>query len=221
MNLPASLFPSTWHWIAAVLALLVLYQSVLKAPWKRLKQGTQLNLLLGFVVGLGLTWSLKAGVKPGLNLHMLGAMVVTLTLGTRLAIIALALTLGVITINGSVEWQAWPINFILMGVLPVMIAHGIHRFVVRFLPAHFFVFIFVVGFAGSALTIMSQGMITTVAMALSGAYPTAFLINEYLPYFLLLGFAEGWLSGALITVMVVYRPEWVVAFDDRRYLWNK
>ena len=221
MNLPASLFSTTWHWIAAALALLVLYQSVLKAPWKRLSQGTQLNLLLGFVIGLGLTWSLKAGVKPGLNLHMLGAMAVTLTLGPRLAVIALALTLSVITLNGSVEWQAWPINFMLMAALPVMIAHGIHRFVVRYLPAHFVVFIFVVGFAGSALTIMLQGVITSAAMVLSGAYPAMFLINEYLPYFLFLGFAEGWLSGALITVMVIYRPEWVVAFDDRRYLWNK
>lgn len=221
MNLPAALFPTSWHWAALALALIVLYQAILKAPWKRLRESTQLNLLLGFVVGLSLTWSMKAGVKPGLNLHMLGAMAVTLTLGPRLAIIALGLTLTGIALNGAIEWGAWPINFLLMAVLPVMIAHGLHRLAVRTLPAHFFIFIFVIGFAGSALTVMLQGASTSAAMVLSGAYGAEFLLNEYLPYFLLLGFAEGWLSGALITVMVVYRPEWVAAFDDRRYLWNK
>lgn len=221
MNLPASLFSSTWLWVAFVLALPVLYQVVLKAPWKRLANGSQLNLLLGFVVGLTLAWSLKAGVKPGLNLHMLGAMAVTLTLGPRLAVVALALALTGVTLNGAIEWQAWPLNFILMAVIPVMLAHAIQRLVEEWLPAHFFVFIFVIGFAGAALTIMLQGVIASLTMVLAGAYSAEFLVGEYLPYFLLLGFAEGWLSGALVTLMVVYRPEWVVAFDDRRYLWKK
>ncbi|MPN48256.1 hypothetical protein SDC9_195862 [bioreactor metagenome] len=77
------------------------------------------------------------------------------------------------------------------------------------------------GFAGSALTIMLQGLFASLALVVAGAYPLDFLLSDYLPYFLLLGFSEGWLSGALITVMVIYRPEWVAAFDDRRYLMNK
>lgn len=221
MNLPASLFSSTWHWIAFALALPVLYQLVLKAPWIRVQKGTQLNLLLGFAVGLALIWSLNAGVKPGLNLHLLGAMAATLTLGPRLAIVAMTLALIGITLNGAFEWQAWPINFMLMVVVPVMIAHAIQRLVERRLPAHFFVFIFVTGFAGSALTIMFQGVVSSAALVLAGAYGADYLISEYLPYFLLLGFAEAWLSGALVTLLVVYRPEWVAAFDDRIYLRNK
>jgi uncharacterized membrane protein len=68
---------------------------------------------------------------------------------------------------------------------------------------------------------MLEGGIAAVAMVAAGAYSTAFLASDYLPYLLLLGFAEAWLSGAVITLMVVYRPEWVAAFDDRRYLGNK
>lgn len=221
MNLPASLFSSTWLWGAFVLVLPILYQVILKAPWKRLQKSTQLNLLLGFAVGLTFAWSLRAGVKPGLNLHLLGAMAATLTLGPRLALIVLALALTGITLNGAIEWKAWPINFLLMAVVPVLTAHALERLVARRLPAHFFVFIFVAGFAGSALTVMVEGMIASLVMVLAGAYSMDFLIREYLPYFLLLGFAEGWLSGALVTLMVVYRPEWVVAFDDRIYLWKK
>jgi uncharacterized membrane protein len=210
-----------WHWFALAIALPVLYQAVLKAPWQRLQKGTQLNLMLGFVVGLALLWSLRAGVKPGLNLHLMGAMAATLTLGPRLALIALALVLSAITLNGAIEWKAWPLNFVLMAIVPVAIAHAIRILVERHLPAHFFVFIFVIGFAGSALTVMLQGVASSITMVLAGAYSAEFLYSDYLPFFLLLGFAEAWLSGALITVMVVYRPEWVAAFDDRRYLWNK
>lgn len=221
MNLPAALFSTAWHVFALVLVVLVIYQILLRAPWQRLKTPTQLNLLLGFAVGLTLAWSMRAGVKPGLSLHLLGAMAATLTLGPRLALVALGLALTGITLNGAIEWQAWPINFVLMALVPVVLAEWMRKLVERRLPAHFFVFIFVVGFAGSALTIMLQGLFASLALVVAGAYPLDFLLSDYLPYFLLLGFSEGWLSGALITVMVIYRPEWVAAFDDRRYLLNK
>lgn len=221
MNLPAALFSTAWHVFALVLVVLVIYQILLRAPWQRLKTPTQLNLLLGFAVGLTLAWSMRAGVKPGLSLHLLGAMAATLTLGPRLALVALGLALTGITLNGAIEWQAWPINFVLMALVPVVLAEWMRKLVERRLPAHFFVFIFVVGFAGSALTIMLQGLFASLALVVAGAYPLDFLLSDYLPYFLLLGFSEGWLSGALITVMVIYRPEWVAAFDDHRYLMNK
>ena len=40
----------------------------------------------------------------------------------------------------------------------------------------------------------------------AGAYPADLLLSEYLPFFLLLGFAEAWLSGMALTLLVVYRP---------------
>jgi uncharacterized membrane protein len=36
-----------------------------------------------------------------------------------------------------------------------------------------------------------------------------------------MSWAEAFTSGALITVLVVYRPQWVTTFDDRRYLDGK
>ncbi|MDR0717488.1 MAG: energy-coupling factor ABC transporter permease [Azoarcus sp.] len=221
MNLPASLFGTAWHWVSLALAVPLLYQTCRRAPWARLGDGAQLNLLLGFAVGLALMWSMRAGVDPGLNLHLLGAMAATLCLGPRLALLAMALALSAITLNGALDWQAWPLNFLLMAFAPVVVAHGLRCWVERHLPAHFFVFIFVTGFAGAALTIMLQGVLACLVLALAGIYGAGFLISDYLPYFLLLGFSEAWLSGALITLMVVYRPEWVAAFDDRRYLLNK
>lgn len=62
------------------------------------------------------------------------------------------------------------------------------------------------------------GFSVTVFLALAGAYEWEYLINEYFPYFLLLAFSEAWLSGMVITLFVIYRPDWVVTFSDSRYL---
>ncbi|WP_409449958.1 energy-coupling factor ABC transporter permease [Aromatoleum sp.] len=221
MDIPASLIPVSWQWASLVIAAAVLYRLFREVPWTRLAVSTQLHLLLGFVVCLTLLWSLKAGVKPGLNLHFLGAMAATLMFGPALATVALGLALVGITVNGALDWQAWPLDFLLMAVVPVQIARLWLSGIERHLPAHFFIFIFVIAFVGSAVTVMLQGLVAAAALAAMGAYPAAFLVSDYLPYLLLLGFSEAWLSGAAITLMVVYRPDWVSAFDDRRYLIDK
>ena len=221
MNLPAELFPESWHWLAGFITLATVFLLLRGTDWRALGEGPQLNLTFALAVALALIWSLKAGVKPGLNLHLLGAMAATLALGPRLAVVALALALCGVSLNGDVQWNAWPINFVLMCLIPVLIAHGFLRLIERILPAHFFIFIFVVAFFGSAFTIVSSGFISSLMMAVAGAYRLEFLASEYLPYFILIGFSEAWIGGALITVLVVYRPEWVAAFDDRKYLLGK
>jgi len=115
VDLPVSLLTAEGQVVVFVLAALGLFVALLRAPWRRLADGTQLNLLLGFAVGLMLLWSMKAGVKPGLNLHLLGAMAATLALGPWLAVLALALALCGITLNGSIEWGDWPSNLVLIG----------------------------------------------------------------------------------------------------------
>lgn len=221
MNLPSELFPGGWHVFAALLSVLLLWRQGWRAPWHWLHKGGNIHVWLGAAVLLTLLWSLRAGVLPGLNLHLLGAMAATLAFGPGLAMLVLALALTGITLNGALDWAAWPINFLLMAAVPVLFADAIRRLVERRLPHHFFIYIFVVAFFGAGLTAMLQGVVASGALVLAGAYPLDFLLSEYLPYFLLLGFSEAWLSGAAITLLVVYRPESVATFDDREYLSKK
>lgn len=221
MDLPYTLFSLPWHFAAVAISVWVFWHAGRRAPWTRLQKQNQRNLLFGFTLALMLFWSLRAGVKPGLNLHVLGAMAATLTLGVPLALLAFALALTGLTINGAIQWQAWAINFVFMAVVPIYFADFFRRQVERRLPAHFFIFIFISAFFGAALTVVMQGSVAAVAMWLAGAYEFELLAGEYLPYFVLLGFSEAWLSGAAVTLMVVYKPEWVCTFDDNRYLVGK
>jgi uncharacterized membrane protein len=68
---------------------------------------------------------------------------------------------------------------------------------------------------------MAVGLVSTGFAALAGAYPLGYLLDEYLPYYLLMAWSEAFATGMLITVMVVYKPEWVATFDDHRYLLGK
>ena len=221
MNLAPDLFSSAWHVFAIACGIGVGAWVVLTAPWRRLLDGHQLNALLGAAVILTLLWSLNAGVRPGLNLHLVGAMATCLIFGPKLALVVLALALAGITFNGSTEWAAYPLNLLVMGIVPVAVSRLYFRIVEGCLPKHFFVYIFVNAFIGAALIVLVQGLVASLMLTAAGAYPVDLLLSEYLPFFLLLGFAEAWLSGMTLTLLVVYHPEWVASFDDRSYLLNK
>lgn len=221
MNFAPDHFSAVWHAIAVCCGVVAGAWIFRTAHWRRLLDSHQLNALLGAAVVLTLLWSMNAGVKPGLNLHLLGAMATTLIFGPQLALVVLALALAGVTLNGSVEWSSYPVNFLVMGIIPVFVGWGYFRTVERWLPKHFFVYIFVNAFLGAAAVVLVQGMVATLMLFSAGAYPADLLLSEYLPFFLLLGFAEAWLSGMTLTLLVVYRPEWVDSFDDRSYLLNK
>ncbi len=173
------------------------------------------------IVLLTLVWSLKAGVKPGLGFHLLGATVFTLSFGPHLAFVGLSLVTAGITLNGAAGPFAYAANSLLLAGFGVLISQGLFRFFSQVLPKHFFVYIFVNGFLGAAITIIGVGIAATSLLGLAGAYDWDYLTSEYLPYFLLLAFSEAWLSGMMMTLFVIYRPNWVETFDDSRYLTDK
>jgi uncharacterized membrane protein len=221
VNLPDSLLAEGWYWAAWVLWSPLFARAVWRAPWSVFKDSSRFNLWLGLIVGLTLMWSLKAGVKPGLTLHLLGATAMTLSFGPQLAFIALNLVLAAVMVNEGGGAASFALNALLLAGWGVFLSDRIYRIVDRFLPRHFFIYIFVNGFFGSAATVIGVGAAASSLMVLAGAYPAAYLLEEYLPYFLLLGFSEAWLSGMAMTLLVVYFPGWVATFDDSRYLAGK
>lgn len=210
-----------WFWAAWAVWLPLFARSIWLAPWKRFRESEQSNLWLGMVVLLTLVWSLKAGVKPGLALHLLGANVFTLAFGPHLAFIGLSLvTLG-ITLNGAAGGFAFAANALLLAGAAVWLSHHLFRFLSAFLPKHFFVYIFINGFLSAGLVVIGVGLLSTLVLGMAGAYAWDYLFEEFFLYYFLLAFSESWLSGMLITLFVIYRPQWIATFDDTVYLSGK
>ena len=210
-----------WYWAAWVAWLPLFARSLWLAPWRRLADSEQSNVWLGMVVFLTLLWSLKAGVKPGLSLHLLGANLFTLAFGPHLAFIGLCLVVFGITLNGAAGYFSYAANALLLAGVGVFLSHQLFRLLSSVLPKHFFVYVFVNGFLGTGLTMIGVGLVSTVFRAISGAYAWDYLFEEYFPYYFLMAFSEAWLSGMIVTLFVVYRPQWVGTFDDNSYLSDK
>ncbi len=218
MNFPDQLLPQVWLWTADGLYAALLGFASWRAPWKKLLKPSMQHVYFGTCVGLLLLWGLRAGVTPGMGFHLLGATLLTLMFGWPLAIIAISLVLLGAVLDGSAGWHAYALNMLVFGALPVLVSHALYRAVDRWLPNHFFVYIFLCAFLGGALAMTVSGLGAVVVLVGSGTYPFAKLAREYLPFFPLMIFPEALLNGMLMTMLVGLRPQWVVTFDDERYL---
>ncbi len=221
MNLPDNLLAAGWLWAGHLLFALALAYALRFAPWRRLRKPAQLHLFLGAVVALMVLWNIKTGIRPGLNFHMLGATALTLMFGPELAVAGMALVVLGSTLAGLSGTWTFSLNALLMGVLPVLVSHAVYRLADTRLPNHFFVYVFVNGFFGAALAMAGAGIVATALLAAAGAYPFSYLYGEYLPFYVLLAWSEALLTGMAVTLMAVYRPEWIGTFDDTRYLRGK
>ncbi|MFP4616080.1 MAG: energy-coupling factor ABC transporter permease [Thiohalorhabdus sp.] len=224
MDLPDGLIPTSWVLGSHLLFAFLLAGLVRMAPWRNLAARPDLALVFaGFLAGVVFLWTARAGIpqNPGLNLHLLGATILTLAFGWPLALMGLIIVLLITTFLGNSGWETFSLNALLLAGIPVLVAAGVHQFVHRRLPNHPFVYIFVSAFLGGALTMAVLAAVSGAVLSLSGTYGMEALVREYLRYFPLLMFPEAFLTGGILAILVVYRPEWVVTFDDEAYLKGK
>jgi uncharacterized membrane protein len=221
MNLPNGLVPFSWEVAAFFLLLPVLLGLLTRMPWRGLQEEPWYGgVFILFLAGVAYLWAMQAGLKvnPGLNLHLLGATVLVLTFGWPLALLGLLTVLAVTTAFGGAGWQVFALNAVLTAALPVAVSAGIHTLVHRKVPHHPFVYIFLNAFLNAGVTITAVVLATATALNLAGVYTWAELIREYVRYLPLVIFPEAFISGGAMAILVVYKPHWVLTFDDDLYL---
>ncbi|MEN9879419.1 MAG: hypothetical protein RIQ55_65 [Pseudomonadota bacterium] len=201
-------------WLLAALGYLRVMRDVRRqtmnsaVPW--------LPLLIA-AVALIVLWHIRAGTLPGLSLHLLGAMLCTLVFGPALAVVPLSLALVSVCLTMHAEWMLLGLNACLLVFWPVLISRLFAHLVSK-LPSNIFVFIFVGGFFSSAGVVLLTGWTLAGMLWLMQIYPWGGMLEDFASYWLLVAFSEAWLTGMLLTVLVVYRPEQVVMFDAARYI---
>ena len=101
--------------------------------------------------------------------------------------------------------------------MPILISRLFTHLVSK-LPSNIFVFIFVGGFFSSAGVVLLTGWTLAGMLWMMQIYPWGGMLEDFASYWLLVVFSEAWLTGMLLTVLVVYRPEQVAMFDAARYI---
>jgi uncharacterized membrane protein len=216
-----SVFPESFQTIGWLGLVFLAWRWLMSGDWRQLADPQRMNLFLGAAVVVLALWQIRAGVKPGLSFHLYGMAALTLMFGFWRATFAGVLILFVSAAFGRGSWDALGVDALVVAALPAAVSWGVFRLLDRYLPNHFFIYVLGNGFFGAALSVVAVGLVTTALMALGGAYTLDYLLSQYTPYAMLLSWGEAFTTGMVITVMAVYRPDWVESFDDARYIQNK
>jgi uncharacterized membrane protein len=216
----APIYP-LYLWLGHTLLVFTLVVCLLRIPWSRFQQSEFLHVFLGASVGLMGLWTIRGGISPGLEFHMLGATTVALMFGWPLAVLSLSLAQLGITLNGEASWHSYSLHVLLKGVLPALLTTGILRLAERILPRHLFVYIFVCAFAGGGMAMAASRLATFIMLVSGETEGVSRLAYESIRYLPLMVLPEALLNGMLITLLVVYRPRWVTTFSDESYLRNR
>ncbi|SMC28893.1 Uncharacterized membrane protein [Andreprevotia lacus DSM 23236] len=216
MNLAAAQFPDDILAVAGVLAAVLLVRAAWRIPWLTQTQHALTGWFGATVVVLGM-WQLKASIQPGLSFHLLGATALTLIAGRDRALLSIAAILAGEAAYAHGEWASLGLNWLVCST-PVWITVLLLRLSRARMPANYFVYIFFNAFAAGAIGMWLTGLVTCVLLGTAGAYPFSFLLEEQLPYYFLMGWPEAFSTGLNLSILVVYRPQWVTTFDDDFYL---
>lgn len=211
-------------WIALSLLLFgfALYKS---RPAEYLKQPLS-TLAACCIVLVSIAWNLKATLPGqggqaliGFSFHFFGASLLVAMLGLWHAMTILfcvSFLTGFLIGGDAFEASR---NFVLIGVLPALVSASIIHLIKTLMPKHLFVLILGTGYvAGFASVLISAGLIFTIQQLL---LPAPVVLLDPLGWFLgvvILSFMEGSLSGMLLAIFLVYRPQWVATYNQSAYV---
>lgn len=221
MEFSGTLFPTSWIVVATILYAWLLSRALRWADWRRLADGDQLNVFLGAVVCVLMLGTLRTEVQPGFAWHLSAMVTLTLMFGWSLAVVAGSLTLLASTLFGFGDWPGFAPSALVFIVLPATLCQVLLGLTRAYLPKHYFVYVFVNAFFAAGLIALLMALAATGLLLAAEAYSLQKLIDNYLLFLPLMFFPEAVLNGWLVSIMVGFKPHWVVSFRDEEYLHGK
>lgn len=210
---------STGQWlVTAVLFVVILIAAIRGADWKAFRNdnATQ-HAFFGAAVALGFVWQLRAGISPGLAIHIFGLTVITLMLGWALAVLSGLLALVITVVTGREPLVMFAANGLITVMIPALVSHGIMLWERRRNFRNFFAYIFFCGFFGAGLSVAVAGVAMCLLLWTSGTYTFDNLVHEYIRYLPLFMLPEGFINGVFVTGLMVFHPDRLSTLDQGRY----
>ena len=210
---------STGQWlVTAVLFAFILLAAVRSINWQTLRKDNVLqHSLFGAAVILGFVWQLRAGISPGLSIHIFGITVITLMLGWGLAVLSGLMALAITVITGKEPPVMYAANALITVMIPALVTHAIMLWERRRNFRNFFAYIFFCGFFAAGFSVAAAGLVMCLLLWTGGIYSFDELVHEYIRYLPLFMIPEGFINGAFVTGLMVFHPDRLTTLDQRRY----
>lgn len=221
MDIPANLLPDVYLWGSGLLCALLLLAAMLTAPWPKIRDSEAQHVFLGTIVMLSLLWVMRGGIQDGLGFHLLGMTLMCLMFEWQFALFAAGLVVAIATVRGPAGWEAFGVNLLLMGALPILFTRMALYFCQRRLPHNYFIYVFVNAFLAGGLSILLTGIASAGLQHAAEVQPSGSIFRNFVQILPLLMFGEAFINGGTMTLMVAYRPHWVATFHDHWYVKDK
>lgn len=219
MGLTEGLFAGWQLGLTLVLFAYGLWQAWRHLDYKRLRGDHAMqHTLFGAAVVLGFLWQMRAGLLPGLSIHLLGITAVTLMLGWGAAVFAGLSALVLAVITGREPWRLFAVNGLITVMVPALTTYAVMLWERRRGFRNFFAYIFICGFFGAGLATAVAGGLTVLLLWSGGAYSWYELVHDYVRYMPLFILPEAVVNGMVVTGLMVFHPERLQTLDARRYL---
>lgn len=205
--------------LAGLLSLAIFYLVSKKLIFSRLVSDKKCqHLVFGSAALVFLLWMFRTGIYDGLTVHFLWLSALPLLLGFRWAIFSASLALIGVTLFGKESIEMLGVNFLLGVLAPISLTYGFYSLTFHKLPRHLFIYIFLCAFIPGALAIGLKMLALSGYFYLDGVYSWQVIADNYLVLTTLMLFPEAMFNGMTITLLIIYKPEWVYTFYDKLYL---
>lgn len=167
---------------------------------------------------LALLWQTDATVLDALSIHFLALTSLVLLFGLRLSCLLFVLVM-------ALQWlmTAQPLDQVLwnlvFGWLVLALNYAVYLLCFHYLQRQLFIYLFVGAFLNSALGLVVFMLLQAWLQA--DQYSSHQLYEGYLIFIPLAALPEALLNGMAMTLLVIYKPEWVYTFYQRIYLSEK
>lgn len=221
-------------WLTMFISALVLTVAVIYSPWRQLvAQQSRQHLLFGTILFLSLFWLMQVSVQGVIAFHPMLMTVVMMVFGWHLALLigAIALILfefyqagfhslassGYVTLV-HFDLRTFPVDFCLGVLIPVSWAALVLWLINRWRFKNPFTYFLGIGFFGSMVSCLLVGLGALLLFALTGSDIQFASTRDHFFVFALMTFPEGFINGALATVLTVFWPDIVKTYRDDWFL---
>ncbi len=211
---PAALSPPAL-WLGHALMWPLVALAARGIGWRALLGGPAGHRFLGFTVAILVLWQIRAVVPPLPAMHLLGATFLTLMFGWRPALMALTAILLATSLADLASLRSLGLNGLISCALPVLITASAVRLLERTVSENPFSFILLGGFAVGAAAMATVGIASTAVLLGASNGNPAHVVDLYLGAYMLLPFAEGFVTGGALAWLVAYYPDWVNGYEPR------
>ena len=221
-------------WLTLIPSLFLLAAAVIYAPWRQLASyQSRKHLLFASILFLSLFWLMQVSVQATLAFHPMLMTVVMMVFGWSLALLIGAVALLVLEFyqiafrSLTLDWdvalnqfdlRTFPVDFCLCVVIPVCWAWAVLWLVNRWRFKNPFTYFLGIGFFGAMISCLLIGLGALLLFSITGSELALASTREHFLVFALMTFPEGFINGALATLLTVLWPDMVKTYRDDWFL---